>query len=107
MRRNPTLRAAVVAVAAIVLLSTADAAAFPRVCVIVDPVGPVIGCRHAEQAGRAPAPDGQETTAAGAPTLTATAPLVAPSTPSYVPNLLVVRFRAGTSPGARAAALAD
>jgi subtilisin family serine protease len=101
---------------ALVCFAAATVAAFtaettradPSLCVIVDPLGPILGCRETPPQGTGKtAPEQQAQSRAAAPALPEQEPPVASATPRFVDDLLLVRFRPGTSPQERQAALAD
>ena len=86
------------AAAAVAAAAAKTARADPSLCVIVDPLGPIIGCRDAppQNAGTT-SPAQQPQPAAGAPSLPEQAPPPSSATPRFVDDLLLVRFRHGTS----------
>jgi subtilisin family serine protease len=92
--------AAAVAAAAAAETTRAD----PSLCVIVDPLGPIVGCRNAPppDTGQQPQPR-----AAAAPALPEEQPPVTATTPRFVDDLLLVRFRPGASEHDRQAAMTD
>ena len=102
--------------AAAIAASTAETTR-ADLCVIVDPLGPIVGCREAPaqntsttapaQQHRQQQQQQQQQQIAAAPALREQEPPVASATPRYVDDLLLVRLRLGTSPQQRQTAFAD
>jgi Subtilase family len=103
-RRAAALALACFAAAVIAAAAAKTTRAEASLCVIVDPLGPVLGCRNLPppEAGQQPQP-----TAAAAPALPEQEPPVTSTTPRFVDDLLLVRFRPGSTPHDRQAAMTD
>jgi subtilisin family serine protease len=115
MRLGSHLIAVVAAgTAALAVLAPADASAAPLLCGILKPIDRLLHCAEPDSQPSAPqqSPEPVSTAAPAAaspsprPKLAPTAPRAVPGSPEYVANLLVLRFRPGTSAQARANALA-